>query len=69
MKITKDMTIFETIRSHPKAIEVFKSFDMACSGCMAVMDETIEQGARRHGTDLDNLLDELNALFEQEGTV
>jgi hybrid cluster-associated redox disulfide protein len=67
MKITKDMTIFETIRSHPEALKVFKSFDMPCSGCMAVMEESIEKGARRHGADVDALLAQLNALFEQEG--
>lgn len=68
MKISKEMTIFETIRSHPKAIDIFKSFGMSCSGCMAVVDESIEKGARRHGTDLNRLLSELNNLFEQEGS-
>lgn len=63
MIITKDLTIFETIRSHPKAMGVLKSYNMSCSGCMAVMEESIEQGARRHGTDLEDLLNDLNALF------
>ncbi len=63
MKITKDLTLFETIRSHPKAMEVLKSYDMSCSGCLAVMNENIEQGARRHGADLEKLLEDLNALF------
>ncbi|MDW7651043.1 MAG: DUF1858 domain-containing protein [Bacillota bacterium] len=67
MKIKKEMTIFETIRSHPQAITVFKSFEMPCGGCMAVMDESIEKGAQRHNADLYELLAELNALFEQEG--
>jgi hybrid cluster-associated redox disulfide protein len=63
MRITKDLTIFETIRSHPKATDVLKLYNMSCSGCMAVMDESIELGARRHGTDLEELLRDLNALF------
>jgi hybrid cluster-associated redox disulfide protein len=69
VRITKDMTIFEIIRSHPRAIEVFKANDMGCGGCMAVMDEKVEKGARRHGVDLEKLLDELNSLFAelQEG--
>jgi hybrid cluster-associated redox disulfide protein len=67
MRITKEMTIFETIRSHPKAMNVFKSYDMPCSGCLAVMDESIEKGAKRHGRDLERLLEELNGLFGQEG--
>jgi hybrid cluster-associated redox disulfide protein len=67
MQITKEMTIFETIRSHPKAIEVFKAYEMPCGGCLAVMDESIEKGAKRHGADLESLLGELNGLFMQEG--
>ncbi len=63
MRITKEMTIFETIRSHPKAMEVFRSYEMSCSGCLAVVEESIEKGARRHGADLERLLADLNALF------
>jgi len=63
MKITKDMTIFDTIRSHPKAMDVFKAHNMSCGGCLAVMDESIEKGVRRHGADLERLLGDLNALF------
>ncbi|NLM45627.1 MAG: DUF1858 domain-containing protein [Firmicutes bacterium] len=67
MKITREMTIFEIIRSHPQAAAVFEEFNMACSDCMAVIDDTLEQGARQHGIDLDQLLIRLNALFAQEG--
>ncbi|MBS4020922.1 MAG: DUF1858 domain-containing protein [Dethiobacter sp.] len=63
--ITKDMTIFEIIRSHPKAIEVFKAHEMGCGGCLAVMDESVEKGARRHGVNLDKLLKDLNSLFSE----
>jgi hybrid cluster-associated redox disulfide protein len=64
MKITREMTIFEIIRSHPKAKDIFKVHEMPCSECMAVMDESIEKGARRHGAELEKLLRELNALFD-----
>ncbi len=68
MRITKDMTIFDIIRSHPRAIVVFRENEMSCGGCMAVMDESVEKGARRHGVDLEKLLFDLNALFsEAEG--
>ena len=39
------MTIFEIIRAHPQAA-AFADFNMACGGCMAVIDDTLEQGAR-----------------------
>lgn len=67
MIITKEMTIFDTIRSHPQAVEIFRSFHMPCSICLAVVDDSIERGARQHGANLDQLLRELNALFNQEG--
>lgn len=63
MRITKDMTIFETIRAHPGAMDVFKAYEMGCSSCLAVMKESIEEGARRHGANLEKLLADLNALF------
>ncbi|HHX74983.1 MAG TPA: DUF1858 domain-containing protein [Firmicutes bacterium] len=67
MKITKDMTIFEALRSHPQAGAVFEAFHLPCSDCMAVVEDTVERGARRHGADLELLLTRLNALFTQEG--
>lgn len=70
MRINKEMTIFETIRSHPKALAVFKSHEMSCGGCLAVIEESIEKGAKRHGSDLEKLLADLNALFgKAEGEV
>ncbi|NLN06309.1 MAG: DUF1858 domain-containing protein [Firmicutes bacterium] len=67
MRVTKEMTIFEIIRAHPQAAAVFAVFNMACSDCMAVIDDTLEQGARQHSIDLEQLLIRLNALFAQEG--
>jgi hybrid cluster-associated redox disulfide protein len=66
MKISREMTIFQVIRNCPQAINVFKAYGMPCSGCLAVMDESIEAGARRHGADLQELLKDLDALAEKE---
>ena len=55
MRVTKEMTIFEIIRAHPQAAAVFAVFNMACSDCMSVIDDTLEQGARQHSIDLEQL--------------
>jgi hybrid cluster-associated redox disulfide protein len=55
MKITSQTTIFQAIHSYPETAEIFKSYGMPCSNCLAMMDETIEAGARRHGADLQKL--------------
>ena len=65
MKISREMTIFQAIRTCPQAIDVFRSYGMPCSGCLAMMDESIEAGARRHGADLQELLKALDALAEK----
>lgn len=64
MRITSDTTIFAAIRSHPQAVDVLKSYDMSCSGCLNIMD-SIANGARRHGVDLEQLLAELNTLLDR----
>ncbi|MBS3948903.1 MAG: DUF1858 domain-containing protein [Dethiobacter sp.] len=62
MKITGEMTIFEALRAYPRAADVFKAHAMPCSGCMAMVGESIEKGAHRHGADLEKLLEDLNSL-------
>jgi len=62
MKITSETTIFEAIRAYPRAADIFKAHAMPCSGCMAMMGESIAKGAHRHGADLEKLLEELNSL-------
>lgn len=64
MRINKDTTIFAAIRSHPRAADILKSYDMSCSGCLNIMD-SIANGARRHGVDLEKLLAELNTILDR----
>lgn len=60
--ITKDTSIIEVLRSHPEAREVLAKHGMGCIGCMGSTTETIENGAKMHGIDIEALLQELNAL-------
>ena len=60
--IGKNTPIIEALRSHPRAREVFVKHGMGCIGCMGSASETIENGAKMHGIDIESLLQELNAL-------
>ncbi|MDP4181317.1 MAG: DUF1858 domain-containing protein [Bacillota bacterium] len=60
MKITKDMTIGETIRTNPNAAQILMGFGMGCIGCPSSQAETLSEASEVHGINIDRLLEELN---------
>lgn len=58
--ITKDMSITEVVSKYPQTAKVFMEHGMGCLGCAAAQFENIEQGARAHGVDVDDLVKALN---------
>jgi hybrid cluster-associated redox disulfide protein len=60
-KITKDMTFFEVMRTHPESVAVLRKYNLGCIGCMGAQNESLEQGATAHGIDVDALVKDLNA--------
>ena len=63
-KVTKDMGILEIAQNYPEAIEVFQKYGMGCLGCAAARFENLEAGAKVHGFDVDQMVDDINALIE-----
>lgn len=63
-QITKDMTFAEVMKSHPDAVKVLARYNLGCIGCMGAQNETLEQGCGAHGIDVEELLKDLNALFQ-----
>jgi len=63
-KITKDMTFNQVLQMSPEVAKVLGQFNLGCVGCMGAMNETLEQGARAHGLDVNAILDALNAIFD-----
>lgn len=59
-KITKDMTFAELIEINPKAAQELAERGLFCGGCPMAQFETIEEGAKMHGVDVDKLIKELN---------
>lgn len=65
VKITKDMTIQQTIELDRRLASVFMERGMFCVGCPAGAVETIEQAAEGHNVDLDELVTALNKMLEE----
>lgn len=63
-KITKDMTFNQVLQMNPEVARVLGQFNLGCVGCMGAMNETLEQGARAHGLDVNDILVALNAVFD-----
>jgi len=59
-KITKDMTFGELLSKHPEAANKLADRGLFCGGCPMAQLETIEDGAKAHGVDVDELIEGLN---------
>ncbi|MCK4997230.1 DUF1858 domain-containing protein [Candidatus Pacearchaeota archaeon] len=59
-KITKDMTFAELIAKDKDAAKKLSDRGLFCGGCPMAQFETIENGAKAHGVDVDKLIEELN---------
>lgn len=62
MTITKEMTFQEVIHDYPDTIRVFMRHGLGCIGCSAATYENVEQGARVHGVEIEELLRDLNEV-------
>lgn len=62
-KVTKEMGILEIVQQYPQAVEVFQQYGMGCLGCAAARFENLEAGAKVHGFDPDQMVDDINALI------
>ncbi len=64
-KVTKEMGIMEIVQQFPEAISVFQKYGMGCIGCAAAHFENLEAGAKVHGFNPDDMVDEINALIAE----
>ena len=60
-KITKDMTFAELLALDKEAAGKLADRGLFCGGCPMAQFESIENGAKAHGVDVDELIKELNA--------
>lgn len=59
-KINKDMSIIEIVQNYPETLSVFQQYGLGCIGCAAARFENLEAGAKVHGIDADQLVNDLN---------
>ncbi len=62
--ITKDMTFNQVLRMHKDAAKVLAKYNLGCIGCMGAEAESLEQGCRAHGLDVDELVRKLNEILD-----
>lgn len=67
-KITKKMFIADILARYPLLVDVLvKKYNFHCVGCMAAKMETLEDGAKVHGMDTENINKMVKYLNQQIG--
>lgn len=66
--ITKNTSIGEVVQKYPNTVEVFGKHGLHCIGCAIASFESVEQGAKSHGVDVNSLLKDLNAAAKKKKT-
>ncbi len=61
--IDKTMSIGEVLRKDRGCASIFMAYGMHCLGCPHATAESIENACAVHGTDADQLVEELNQYF------
>jgi len=64
-KISKEMNIMEIVQQCPESVAIFQKYGLGCIGCAAARFENLEAGAKVHGFDPDEMVEEINALIEE----
>ncbi|WP_136512949.1 DUF1858 domain-containing protein [Geomonas edaphica] len=63
-QVTKDMTFAAVMRMHPDVVKVLAKYNLGCIGCMGAQNESLEQGCAAHGISVDEIVNDLNQLFD-----
>ena len=67
MEMNKGMTIGEVLRQNRGTARIFMEFGMHCLGCPHATSETLEEACAAHGTNVDELVHQLNTFFSEQG--
>lgn len=62
-KVTKESVIGDILDFDPETAPFFLEMGMHCLGCPASRGESLEQACAVHGTDVNELVEKLNAHF------
>ena len=65
MEVTAQTTIREVLMMNPATARIFMEFGMHCLGCPHATAESLEDACAVHGTNADELVDQLNAYIDE----
>ena len=66
VKIEKSTIIGDVLDIAPQTAPLFMAIGMHCLGCPASRGETVQQACMVHGVDVDDLLQQVNAMIAAE---
>ncbi len=64
--LTKEMNLKDLLKDYPDSARVFASYGIGCLGCAMASFETIEEGIKAHGIDIDEFMKDLNEFIEKK---
>ena len=64
-KVTADTLVGQIVREHPEAAGVLLSIGMHCLGCPASQMESLQDACAVHGTNVDELVHQLNEFLAE----
>lgn len=65
--INKNMSIMELLQTYPELAQALSNMGMGCSRCLGSMTETLEQGIKAHGLDVNEVLEKLENHLKNHG--
>ena len=65
MEITAKTSIREVLMINPGTARIFMEFGMHCLGCPHATAESLEDACAAHGTNAEELVDQLNAYIAE----
>ena len=65
MEITTKTSIREVLMINPGTARIFMEFGMHCLGCPHATAESLEDACAAHGTNAEELVDQLNAYIAE----
>ena len=65
-KITKDTLIGDVLRMDNETAPILMGYGMHCLGCPASQGETLEDACAAHGTDAEQLVNDINDFLDKK---
>lgn len=65
--ISSDMNLSDVVQKYPETIKVFHKYNLHCLGCILAAGESLGDGLRAHGLDVETVVSEMNNVISEQG--